>query len=73
MIRHHQVLDFITRTLDLPVRSAQTWFQGVGLFEMQDPVIRSALVGHPPFPLGNDQDGNELFLRFINQDDGEGF
>ena len=40
---------------------------------MQDPVISAALVSHPPWPLVLDQHGNELFLRFIRHDDGEGF
>ena len=64
-IRRQQVHAFITNHLELPVRSAQTWFQGVGLCEMQDPVIRVALVSHPPWPLGLDQHGNEMFVRFI--------
>ena len=40
---------------------------------MQDPVICAALISQPPWPLGLDQHGNELFVRFIRHDDGEGF
>ena len=40
---------------------------------MQDPVIRSALVNHAPWPLGLDHNGQEIFVRFINHDDGEGY
>lgn len=40
---------------------------------MQDLVIHSALVNHAPWPLGFDQHGNELFVRFIKHDDGEGY
>ena len=72
-IRRQQVHAFITNQLELPVRSTQTWFQGVGLYEMQDPVICAALISHTPWPLGLDQHGNELFLRFIRHDHGEGF
>lgn len=68
-----QVLDFIADELELPVISAQTWFQGVGLYQMQDPVIRTALVNHAPWPLGVNQHGEEIFVRFINHDAGEGF
>ena len=38
---------------------------------MQDHVIRVALVAHPPWTLSLDHHGNELFVRFINHDDGE--
>ena len=64
-IRRQQVLDFLVQTMHIPVISAQTWFQGVGLFEMEDPVVRGSFTLHPPFPLGVDDEGNEFFVRFI--------
>ena len=63
-IRRQQVHAFITNQLELPVRSAQTWFQGVGLYVMQDPVIQAALVSRPTWPLELDQHCNEMFVRF---------
>src|SRR4051812_18666933 len=55
------------------VFSAPTWFQGVGLSEMEDQVVRGSFTLHPPFPLGLDEDGNEFFVRFIPHNQGEGF
>ena len=72
-IRREQVLHFITQTLQVPVRSAQPWVHGVGLFEMDDPVVRGSFTLHPPFPLGLDEEGEEFFVRFILHDHGEGF
>ena len=56
-IRREQVLHFITQTLQVPVRSTQPWVHGVGLFEMDDPVVRGSFTMHPPFPLGLDEEG----------------
>ena len=50
------------------VRSAQSWFHGVGLFQVRDPSVRYTLVQHAPFPLGNDR-----FVRFMKHDEGENF
>src|SRR4051812_28961583 len=47
------------------VPSSQTWFQGVGLFEVQNPVVRESFIQHALFPLGLDEQGNEIFVRFI--------
>ena len=52
-----QVRDFIIDEIQLPVLSSQTWFQGIDLYQMQDPVIRSTLVNHAPWPLGLDHNG----------------
>ena len=71
--RRQQVLNFLVQTMHVPVLSAQTWFQGVGLFEMEDPVVRASFTSHPPFPLGLDEDGQEFFVRFISHNQGEGF
>lgn len=72
-IRRQRVLDFLTQTMHVPVLSTQTWFQGVGLFEMEDHVVRGSFTLHPPFPLGIDEEGNEFFVRFIPHNEGEGF
>ena len=72
-IRREQVLNFLTQNMQVPVLSAQTWFQGVGLFEMEDPVVCASFTQHPPFPLGLDAEGNEFFVRFIPHNQGEGF
>ena len=72
-VRRQQVLDFLVQVMHVPVISAQTWFQGVGLFEMEDPVVRGSFTLHPPFPLGVDDEGNEFFVRFIPHNQGEGF
>ena len=72
-VRRQQVLNFLVQTMHVPVLSAQTWFQGVGLFEMEEPVVRASFTSHPPFPLGLDEDGQEIFVRFILHNQGEGF
>ena len=72
-VRRQQVLDFLVQVMHVPVLSAQTWYQGVGLFEMEDPVVRGSFTLHPPFPLGVDDEGNEFFVRFIPHNQGEGF
>lgn len=36
-------------------------------------VVRGSFTQHPPFPLGLDEAGNELFVRFIPHHQGEGF
>ena len=59
-VHRQQVLNFLVQTMHIPVLSAETWFQGVGLFEMSDPVVRGSFTMHPPFPLGLDEDGNEF-------------
>lgn len=72
-IRREHVLNFITQTLHVPVRSTQPWFHSIGLFEMEDPVVRGSFTMHPSFPLGVDDAGNDFFVRFIPQNHGEGF
>lgn len=72
-IRHEQVLQFLTQTLHVPMLFAQTWFQGVAFFEMEDPIVRGSFTQHPPFLLGVDEEGNEFFVRFIPHNEGEGF
>ena len=46
-VRRQQVLHFLTHDLQVMVQSAQTWFQGVGMFEMQNPIIRESFIPHP--------------------------
>ena len=72
-VRRQHVLNFLVSTMCVPVLSAQTWFQGVGLFEMEDPVVRASFTSHPSFPLGLDEDAQEFFVRFILHNQGEGF
>src|SRR3954470_5923552 len=40
---------------------------------MQNPVVRESFIQHPPFALGLDEQEDELFVRFIPQNQGEGF
>lgn len=72
-VRRQQVLNFLIQTMHVPVISTQTWFQGVGLFEIEDPVVHGSFTLHSPFPLGVDEEGNEFFVRFIPHNQGEGF
>ena len=72
-IRREQVLNFLQEDLQVIILSAQTWFQGVGSFEVASPVMRSWFTRHPPFPMGLDEDGHEFFVCFIPHNQGEGF
>ena len=40
---------------------------------MQNPVVRESFIQHPPFALGLDEQDEELFVRFIPHNQGEGF
>lgn len=53
-IRREQVLNFLTQNMHVSVVSAHTWFQGVGLFEMEVPVVHASFTLHLSFPLGLD-------------------
>ena len=72
-VRRQQVLNFLVQTMHIPVLSAETWFQGVGLFEMSDPVVHASFTMHPPFPLGLDEDGNEFFCSIHTTQSGGAF
>ena len=72
-IRREQVLHFLIQDLQVVVLSDQIWFEGIGLFELKNPVVRASLTHHDPFPLGGDEEGNELFVWFIPHNEGDGF
>jgi hypothetical protein len=63
----HLARDFIIG-LGFEVINFQSWFYGVGLYQMRSPVTRSTLVDHPPRDFGPHH-----FIRFENHNEGQGY
>jgi hypothetical protein len=63
----HLARDFIVN-LGFEVINFQSWFYGVGLYQMRSPVARAALVDHPPRDFGPHH-----FIRFENHNEGPGY
>ncbi|KAM0844874.1 hypothetical protein ACQ4PT_056795 [Festuca glaucescens] len=63
----HLARNYIVQ-LGFEVINSQSWFYGVGLYQLRSPVSLSALVDHPPRDFGPHH-----FIKFENHNEGPGY